>query len=63
MLPGTEGDGIHEDSIETWHMIMHSRQVQVVVAVQLVVLAAYNVSGMLVTDELGAVTRSVVRLM
>lgn len=58
-LPGPEGGGIHEDSIDTLHLILHTRSIGIVIALDAVALLAYNVSGMCVTGHLGAVFRTV----
>eukprot|EP00887_Chlorella_sp_A99_P006374 scaffold3.g6374.t1 len=70
-LPGAEGEGVHEDSRETLFMLAHSRQLRLVTLVFVVGLAVYNLAGaplrcnsrMLVTDSLGAVTRTVLETM
>jgi drug/metabolite transporter (DMT)-like permease len=58
-LPGAEGTGIHENSLDTWHMITHSRVIMTVLLVDMLALLMYNVSGMCVTGHLGAVFRTV----
>lgn len=62
-LPGPEGEGIHEDFIDTLTMVRHSRVLQVVLAVDMAALLAYNVAGMAVTGHLGAVFRTVLETM
>ena len=58
-LPGKDGNGIHEDSIDTWHMITHSSIIAKILAMDMFALLAYNISGMCVTGHLGAVFRTV----
>ncbi|KAL4425802.1 hypothetical protein ABPG75_009818 [Micractinium tetrahymenae] len=58
-LPGMDGQGLHEDSVDTWHMITHSSVIAGVLAVDMFALLMYNVAGMCVTGHLGAVFRTV----
>lgn len=58
-LPGVDGKGLHEDTVDTWHMITHSTVIASVLAVDMFALLMYNVSGMCVTGHLGAVFRTV----
>ena len=61
-LPGPEGEGIHEDSLESLHMLTHSLPrwaIPAVLGANSLTLLGYNVAGMFVTSELGAVTRTV----
>lgn len=58
-LPGVDGQGIHEDSMDTWHMITHSPGIARILLLDMFALLAYNVSGMCVTGHLGAVFRTV----
>ncbi|KAK9812950.1 hypothetical protein WJX72_006245 [[Myrmecia] bisecta] len=62
-LPGEDGEGIHEDSLDTLHMIGHSRSIQIVLAVDMLALLSYNFAGMCVTGQLGAVFRTVLETM
>jgi drug/metabolite transporter (DMT)-like permease len=62
-LPGQEGGGLREDSIESWHMITHDPTLMWVTLASVVVYLAYNTAGMYVTEELGAVTRTVLETM
>ncbi|GLC68100.1 hypothetical protein PLESTF_000646000 [Pleodorina starrii] len=62
-LPGLEGEGVHEDFVDTLAMISHSRLLQVVLGVDMAALLLYNVSGMAVTGHLGAVFRTVLETM
>jgi hypothetical protein len=63
ILPGPEGLGFHEDSVETLRMIRGSPQLATVLAIDMAALLLYNVSGMLVTSHLGAVFRTVLETM
>jgi len=58
-LPGTDGQGIHEDSYDTWHMIRNNSAISLILILQLVASLLYNVAGMCVTGHLGAVFRTV----
>ncbi|CAL8468753.1 g8293 [Coccomyxa elongata] len=61
-LPGKDGEGIHEDTRESIHMITHSIPFWAIPAVLVansLSLLLYNVAGMFVTEELGAVSRTV----
>ena len=58
-LPGKDGQGIHEDSIDTLHMIFNSKILASILALDMVALLMYNVAGMCVTGHLGAVFRTV----
>lgn len=63
VLPGPEGLGFHEDSVDTLRMIRGSPTLATVLAVDMAALLLYNVSGMLVTSHLGAVFRTVLETM
>ena len=63
LLPGREGGGVHEDSIDTLCMLCASGAIRQVAACSVAAMAVYNVAGMLVTDSLGAVTRTVLETM
>lgn len=58
-LPGKDGQGIHEDSIDTWHMVLNTPIIAKILFMDMFALLAYNVSGMCVTGHLGAVFRTV----
>jgi drug/metabolite transporter (DMT)-like permease len=61
-LPGEEGNGLHEDSLDTWHMLMHSLPswaIPTVLIANGLSLLLYNVTGMFVTNDIGAVARTV----
>eukprot|EP00892_Ulva_mutabilis_P009770 jgi/Ulvmu1/7165/UM034_0073.1 len=63
LLPGKEGEGIHEDIVDTVHMITSSPRLAAVLTVQMLGLLAYNYCGMHVTGNLGAVFRTVLETM
>lgn len=58
-LPGKDGNGIHEDSIDTWHLIVNTPVIARILVMDMFALLAYNISGMCVTGHLGAVFRTV----
>lgn len=58
-LPGQDGQGIHEDSLDTLTMIRSTPVLMILLLTDMAALLAYNVSGMLVTGHLGAVFRTV----
>lgn len=58
-LPGPEGRGLHEDTLDTLAMLRHSPTLLTIILVDMGALLAYNVSGMMVTGHLGAVFRTV----
>ncbi|PSC71303.1 Drug Metabolite Transporter (DMT) Superfamily [Micractinium conductrix] len=58
-LPGREGGGLHEDSIDTLAQLQGSPEIRAAVWAYMGGVLLYNVSGMLVTDGLGATTRTV----
>ncbi|EIE24529.1 hypothetical protein COCSUDRAFT_65401 [Coccomyxa subellipsoidea C-169] len=62
-LPGIDGEGLHENSIETLHMLFHSGPLLTVILVDMAALLLYNYAGMCVTGELGAVFRTVLETM
>eukprot|EP00877_Chromochloris_zofingiensis_P014883 jgi/Chrzof1/9649/Cz04g10280.t1 len=62
-LPGEEGAGIHEDSLDTLHMIQHSTVIQIALAGSAVAVLGYNIAGMFVTEEIGAAARTVLETM
>lgn len=63
ILPGKEGGGLHENSLESWHMITSDGSLAAVTAASVAVYLGYNTAGMYVTEELGAVTRTVLETM
>eukprot|EP00199_Chlamydomonas_sp_CCMP681_P000784 CAMPEP_0119110376 /NCGR_PEP_ID=MMETSP1180-20130426/29240_1 /TAXON_ID=3052 ORGANISM="Chlamydomonas cf sp, Strain CCMP681" /NCGR_SAMPLE_ID=MMETSP1180 /ASSEMBLY_ACC=CAM_ASM_000741 /LENGTH=458 /DNA_ID=CAMNT_0007096685 /DNA_START=1 /DNA_END=1377 /DNA_ORIENTATION=+ len=62
-LPGKEGEGVHENILDTFTMIGNSRTLQVILLVDCAALALYNMVGMMVTGQLGAVFRTVLETM
>lgn len=56
---GREGGGLREDTLESLHMMVHSPPVAVAAASYVILMALYNLSGMLVTDSMGALSRTV----
>lgn len=56
---GREGGGLREDTVESLHMIVHSPPVAVAAVSYIILMALYNLSGMLVTDSMGALSRTV----
>eukprot|EP00850_Spirogloea_muscicola_P009698 SM000055S18232 [mRNA] locus=s55:130018:133173:- [translate_table: standard] len=62
-IPGREGSGLHEDSLDTLHMIMHNRVIWIILLVDMAGLLMYNYAGMCVTGNLGAVFRTVLETM
>ncbi|WIA30810.1 hypothetical protein OEZ86_000868 [Tetradesmus obliquus] len=63
VLPGPEGLGLHENTLDTLAMIKSSKGLQTVLGIDMFALLAYNMSGMMVTDHLGAVFRTVLETM
>lgn len=47
-LPGEDGSGTNEDSLETWHMIWHSpgNVLAIVLGADIIALCMYNLAGM-----------------
>eukprot|EP00877_Chromochloris_zofingiensis_P012180 jgi/Chrzof1/7215/Cz02g15020.t1 len=62
-LPGPEGVGFHENTLDTLKMIGSSRALQLILAIDMFALLAYNICGMMVTGHLGAVFRTVLETM
>jgi len=62
-LGGVEGEGIHENIIDTWTMIRNSSKLQTILLVDMFALLMYNLAGMMVTGHLGAVFRTVLETM
>lgn len=58
-LPGVDGQGVHEDSLDTWHMILNNPTIARILLLDMMALLAYNIAGMCVTGHLGAVFRTV----
>ncbi|GAX82542.1 hypothetical protein CEUSTIGMA_g9969.t1 [Chlamydomonas eustigma] len=57
------GEGIHENIIDTWVMIRNSSKLQTILVVDMFALLMYNLAGMMVTGHLGAVFRTVLETM
>lgn len=51
LLPGPEGLGIHEDTLDSLRMLLNDRWILTILLVDLVALAAYNLTGMQVTGK------------
>ena len=47
-LPGPEGDGLHENSLDTLYMIGHSGQLAGIMVASLISNLFYNIVGMIV---------------
>ncbi|GAQ82300.1 hypothetical protein KFL_001070060 [Klebsormidium nitens] len=62
-LPGAEGHGLHENTLDTLYMIRHSPVIGGVLLFDMFALLMYNFSGMCVTGHLGAVFRTVLETM
>lgn len=62
-LQGVEGEGIHEDIVDTWAMIRNSPRLQVILLIDMFALLLYNIAGMMVTCHIGAVFRTVLETM
>jgi hypothetical protein len=62
-MAGTEGEGFHEDIVDTWVMVTNSPSLQAILAIDMFALLMYNVSGMMVTFQIGAVFRTVLETM
>mmetsp|Transcript_11982 Transcript_11982/g.33708 ORF Transcript_11982/g.33708 Transcript_11982/m.33708 type:complete len:439 (+) Transcript_11982:115-1431(+) len=63
LIPGKDGQGLHEDTFDTLHMIVNTPAIAVVLAIDCFALLSYNFCGMSVTDNLGAVFRTVLETM
>jgi hypothetical protein len=58
-LHGKEGNGIHEDLIDTFHMLGHSSILLVFVILYIFFILGYNIGGMLVINVFSAVHRTI----
>jgi hypothetical protein len=58
ILPSNAGEGIYENSIESFVMLSRSHKVIIVFVVYVLAVAVYNQSGMIVTAWSGAVYRT-----
>jgi hypothetical protein len=60
ILPSNSGEGIYENTLESFIMLIRSPKIMVVCAIYLCAVAAFNQTGMLVTAFSGAVYRTIV---
>ena len=44
-LPGREGGGVHEDSVDTLAMLAHSGPIRAAVLLYVLLMAGYNIAG------------------
>lgn len=58
-LPGQEGNGIHEDTIDTFKMMKNNKVLIAFVIFYILVILFYNVTGMFVTNITSAVVRTI----
>jgi hypothetical protein len=58
-IGGQEGNGIHEDTLDTFLMLGHDPVLLVFVIFYVLVILAYNVTGMFVTNITSAVVRTI----
>ena len=58
-LPGKEGNGIHEDTADTFTMMGNSPILILFVILYVIVILLYNVTGMFVTNITSAVVRTI----
>jgi drug/metabolite transporter (DMT)-like permease len=58
IIPSNAGEGIYENSIESFVMLARSPQVVIVFAIYVLAVAVYNQAGMIVTAWSGAVYRT-----
>ncbi|KAL4535333.1 hypothetical protein Ndes2437A_g06053 [Nannochloris sp. 'desiccata'] len=56
---GKEGKGLQEDSIESILMVSRSPQLLQYAVVYVALMAAYNLAGMVVTESMGALSRTI----
>lgn len=59
LLPGADGQGVHEDTIDTLHMVARTPGIALFLLLDMLALASLNISGMFVTGHFGAVFRTV----
>uniref|UniRef100_A0A061RPA1 Integral membrane protein n=1 Tax=Tetraselmis sp. GSL018 TaxID=582737 RepID=A0A061RPA1_9CHLO len=62
-LPGQDGHGLHENTLDTLHMIANTPAIATVLVIDCLALLSYNFAGMSVTDNLGAIFRTVLETM
>lgn len=58
-MKGPEGNGIHEDTLDTFLMIKNNTVLIVFVIIYVIVILLYNVTGMFVTNITSAVVRTI----
>jgi hypothetical protein len=58
-LPGNEGDGVHEDTADTFAMMGNNAAIIALVILYVLVILAYNLFGMMVTQVSSAVVRTI----
>ncbi|EAY04084.1 hypothetical protein TVAG_203880 [Trichomonas vaginalis G3] len=59
LIHSPEGNGIHEDTIDTFKMIANNKMILVFVIFYVIVILLYNVTGMFVTNITSAVVRTI----
>lgn len=59
LIHSEEGNGVHEDTLDTFYMIKNDPTILVFVIIYIIVILIYNVTGMFVTNLLNAVTRTI----
>lgn len=59
MLPGTDGEGIHEDSYDTWAMINNSSVILTLLSLYIGVILFFNLFGMYITEVTQSTTRNI----
>jgi hypothetical protein len=58
-LPGTEGNGIHEDVVDTFRMLGNSAMILLFAILYAFFILGYNIGGMLVINVFSAVHRTI----
>ncbi|WIA18798.1 hypothetical protein OEZ85_003481 [Tetradesmus obliquus] len=58
-LPFEDGSGLAEDSVGSWCMVKSSTSIAVVLFLSSAAVLVYNISGMSVTEQVGAAARTV----
>jgi len=58
-LPGNEGDGIHEDTIDSFVMIGRDGALFILTLAYTLVICLFNIYGMFITEVSNAVTRNI----
>ncbi|KAK9811225.1 hypothetical protein WJX72_000252 [[Myrmecia] bisecta] len=62
-LPGEDGNGVHEDSLDTIHMVTHSPAIAIALGINILALTVFNIAGMFTTEDVGAAARTVLESM